>query len=311
MAAQHKEIPMKTFSQLFVCAFVLLVSGCQSLQPSTTAGPTMKQALVNGVALNYVEQGQGAPVVFVHGAFSDHRNWEAQRAEIAKRYRYIALDQRYFGTAPWSDDGAKYSVPTHANDLAAFIQQLNAGPVHVVGWSYGGAVALVLAVQRPDLVRSLFLNEPALGSIVSDPADQKILAEERRGVASAVAASKANNQAQAVQIFADWVNDEPGSFEALPSTMRNVHLENSRTLPAHFASPPSPAITCPQLGQLKVPVSVAKGQQSRPFFTILADATHRCIPGSRLIVTPNARHMAPVQNTSAFNAALLAHLDGR
>ncbi len=302
---------MRTFLHFFVCVFVLLASGCQSLQSSTTAAPQMKEALVEGVKLNYLEQGQGVTVVFVHGAFSDHRVWEAQRAEVSKRFRYIALDQRYFGAAPWSDNGINYSVATHANDLAAFIQQLKAGPVHVVGWSYGGSVALVLAAQRPDLVRSLFLNEPALGSIVNDSADQTILAEERKGVGPAVAASKANDQAQAVRLFANWVNDQPGSFEALPSTMRNVHLENDRTLPAHFASPPPPAISCSQLGQLKVPVTVAKGQQSRPFFTILADTTHRCIPGSRLIVTPNARHMAPVQNTSAFNAALLAHLDGR
>ena len=302
---------MRTFLQLFVCAFVFLASGCQSLPPRTTDAPKMKQALVDGVTLNYVEQGQGVPVVFVHGAISDHRIWEAQRAEIAKRYRYIALDQRYFGVAPWSDNANKYSVATHANDLVAFIHQLGAGPVHLVAWSYGGAVALVLAAERPDLVRSIFLNEPALGSIVSDSSDQKTLAEERKAIAPAVAASKANDQAKAVQILADWVNNQTGSFAALPSTIRDVNLENARTLPAHFASPPVPAITCSQLGQLKVPVTVAKGQQTRPFFAILADTTHRCIPGSRLIVTPNARHMAPIQNTSAFNAALLAHLDGR
>ncbi len=302
---------MKTFLRLLVCAILLFLSGCQSLQGPSNDGPKVKQALVQGVTLNYLEQGQGVPVVFVHGAFSDHRNWEAQRAAISNRYRYIALDQRYFGTAPWVDNATKYSVATHASDLAAFIQQLNVGPVHVVGWSYGGAVALVLASQRPDLVQSLFLNEPALGSIVNDPTEQKTLAEERKGTAPAVAASKANDQPQAVQLFADWVNAQPGSFQALPATMRSVHLENARTLPAHFGAPPPPSIACAQLGQIKVPVTVAKGQQTRPFFAILANAAHSCIPGSRLIVTPNARHMAPAQNPTAFNAALLTHLEGR
>lgn len=302
---------MKMLLQLFICAFVFLASGCQSLDSSAMATPKAGQALVNGVMLKYLEQGQGVPVVFVHGAFSDHRNWEAQRAEVAVRYRYIALDQRYFGLAPWSDDATKYSLASHANDLVAFIEQLKAGPVHLVGWSYGGAIALVVAAQRPELVRSLFLNEPSLGTIVSDPTDQATLAEERKGIAPALAASKASNQAQAVQIFADWVNVQPGSFDALPAPMRNVHLENARTLPAHFASPPPPAISCSQVGKFKFPVTVTKGQQSRKFFTILADTTHRCIPGSRLIVIPNARHMAPVQNTAAFNAALLVHLDGR
>lgn len=302
---------MRMLLQIAVFAFVALAFGCQSLETSTPAVPTMKQVLVDGVTLNYLEQGQGATVVFVHGAFSDHRNWDAQRAEVSKHYRFIALDQRYFGTAPWADNATKYSLANHANDLAAFIQQLDSGPVHVVGWSYGGAIALVLATKRPDLVRSLFLNEPSLGSIISDPADQKTLAEERKGLAPAVAASKANDQAQSLQLFADWVNNQPGSFAALPVAMRNVHLENARTLPAHFASPPPPAISCSQLGQIKVPVVVAKGQQSRPFFTVLADTTQRCIPGARIIVTPNAGHMAPAQNASAFNAALLTHLDSQ
>jgi len=107
------------------------------------------------VTLNYLDEGQGVPVVFVHGAFSDRRNWEAQRAAVSKQYRYIALDQRYFGAAPWSDGGSRYSVATHANDLAVFIEQLNAGPVNVVGWSYGGAVAVKSGPTSPRTMQIL------------------------------------------------------------------------------------------------------------------------------------------------------------
>ena len=76
---------MRMLLQVAVFAFVVLASGCQSLETSTPAAPTMKQAIVAGVTLNYLEQGQGATVVFVHGAFSDHRNWDAQRAEVDHR----------------------------------------------------------------------------------------------------------------------------------------------------------------------------------------------------------------------------------
>ena len=135
---------MRMLLQGAVFAFVVLASGCQSLETSIPAAPTMKQALVDGVTLNYLEQGQGATVVFVHGAFSDHRNWDAQRAEVSKHYRFIALDQRYFGTAPWADNATKYSLANHANDLAAFIQQLNSGPVAcgglVLRWRYSACL---------------------------------------------------------------------------------------------------------------------------------------------------------------------------
>src|SRR5436853_4520607 len=52
---------------------------------------------VIGTHIKYVEEGQGAPIVFVHGGVSDHRAWEAQREIVARHYRFIAIDQRYFG----------------------------------------------------------------------------------------------------------------------------------------------------------------------------------------------------------------------
>ena len=85
------------------------------------------QVLVNGVDLHYVDQGTGTPVVFVHGSFSDLRFWEPQREAVARRYRFIALTQRYFGTTPWPDDGKHYADKTHAADLTAFLRQINAG----------------------------------------------------------------------------------------------------------------------------------------------------------------------------------------
>ena len=300
---------MKFLIQFF-CTVVLLASGCRSLQSTMNPAPPLQQVQVEGATLSYVEQGQGEAVVFVHGTFSDHRVWEGHRENIAKRYRYIALDQRYFGTASWTDTGAKYSVSTHADDLAMFIDRLGVGPVHLVGFSYGGAVVIVLAARRPELVRSLFMYEPALGSIVTDPSTQKILAEERKELGPSVAASKSNDQAMAVRLFVDWVDGQKGSFDALSADIRQVLLENARTLPPQFAAPPPPVVHCTQLAQMKVPVTIGKGQQSRPYFTVLADATHQCMPGSKLVVFPNARHMAPVKNGAAVNAAILAHLNG-
>ena len=84
---------------------------------------------VNGVDLSYVEQGTGATVVFAHSAFSDARFWEPQRETIPRQYRFVAYDYRYHGTAPWPDDGKRYSATVHAADLAALIRGLNAGPV--------------------------------------------------------------------------------------------------------------------------------------------------------------------------------------
>src|SRR6266446_9757637 len=108
----------------------------------------MPEIRVNGVDLFYVDQGAGPPVVFVHGAWMDLRYWEPQREVVAAKYHFIAYTLRYHGTARWPDDGQRYSTATHLADLTAFIRQLNAGPVHLVGLSMGGRLVNEVIAQR-------------------------------------------------------------------------------------------------------------------------------------------------------------------
>ena len=143
-----------------------LACGSAAAQAMSAAPPAVKHASVNGVDLVYLEQGQGAPVVFVHGAFSDHRAWEGQREAVAQRHRYIALTQRYFGTAPWPDSGEKYSLATHADDLAVFIRELKAGPVRVVGWSYGGAIAQPVPAENSEFDLPKIKKQTPVGNAI-------------------------------------------------------------------------------------------------------------------------------------------------
>src|SRR5262245_37458925 len=130
---------------------------CLLIPSQATSGPIAKEVEVNGVRLPYVEQGTGEAIVFVHGVLSDLRSWEPVRERISGEYRYIAYTQRYFGTGPWRDEGQNFSVATHADDLVRFIASLDTGPVHLVGWSYGGQVATAATLKDPSLVRSLIL----------------------------------------------------------------------------------------------------------------------------------------------------------
>src|SRR5205807_668415 len=126
----------------------------------------MQQLKASDIGLLYTEQGAGAPVVFVHGAWMDLRYWEPQREAVAAKYRFIAYTLRYHGTTRWSDDGQRYSTATHLADLTAFIRRLNAGPVHLVGLSMGGRLATLSALQHPDLLRSLTVLEPPLDDLL-------------------------------------------------------------------------------------------------------------------------------------------------
>jgi pimeloyl-ACP methyl ester carboxylesterase len=276
-----------------------------------TEAPQIKQVTIKSTQLTYQEQGRGRPIVFVHGAITDYRTWDGQREAVAAQNRFIALTMRYFGTDPWPDAGANYSMKTHTDDLVAFIQNLNAGPVDLVGWSYSGPIALLVAVQHPELVRSLFLDEPATLAFVTDPADFKVATQDRGAMtAPTVAAVKAGDTAGAVKSLFNSVNGQPDLFDAVPAAVRTMLLDNARTLPISFAAPPPPTITCEQVGQIKVPTTVAVGELTRPFYKIASSAVARCIPGAKLVVIPKGRHAAAVQVTSAFNDALVRFLSG-
>jgi pimeloyl-ACP methyl ester carboxylesterase len=303
------EMVMSKFSFLCVAVCLFFLAGCQSVQKQQLAAPTVKQMSVNGVNLTYVEQGQGAPVLFVHGSNSDYRIWEPQRQALAANYRFIAVSQRYFGVAPWTDTGAKFSQATFIEDLRAFIKGLNSGPVHLVGWSFSGGTLLPLAVQNPELVKSIFVFEPSMGTMVTDPSELTAMSDDRRDmVGPAFAAVKAGDHAAAVRVFMDSVNGQPGTYDAFPSATRAIMLDNARMLPLLFAAPPPPPISCAQLGQIKVPVMIARGELTRPIYRIMADTASRCVPGSRLIVVPQARHLWPGQESTAFNRLVLDFL---
>jgi pimeloyl-ACP methyl ester carboxylesterase len=114
----------------------------------------------------------------VHGAASDLRTWDRQRAALAAHYRTIAFTQRYYGTAPWPADWPQYRIGTHADDLAAFIRGLGAGPAHLVAWSSGSHIVLNVALRNPELVRSVFVYEPVVPSYVDDPAELKAIGDD-------------------------------------------------------------------------------------------------------------------------------------
>lgn len=296
--------------RVLVCVIITasLLAACGSSRLDAN-GPQIRQINVNGVSLRYEQQGEADTVVLVHGAVADFRGWDATRDAVAAHYHVLAASNRYFGTGPWPDAGATFSMQSHADDLAAFIRALNTTPVNLVGWSYGADIALVIAVQHPDLVKSVFAYEPSLTTFVSDPADRKAISSDQQlAFGPAFAISQHGDQEAALRPFVDGVNGLPGTYDQLPAHVQTVLSENARTIPLQLNAPPPPAITCANLGRISVPVTIARGTLTRPFFRVAADTAHRCIPGSRLVLIQDGRHLAPVELPGEFNAQLLAFL---
>ncbi len=111
----------------------------------------------DGGRLHYEVAGSGEPIVFLHGFGLDLSLWDPQWPVFAQRYRTIRYDLRGYGAS---------SVPTggysHVDDFIALTKHLKATAAHVVGLSNGGRVALRIAAEKPEAVRSLTLADTAL-----------------------------------------------------------------------------------------------------------------------------------------------------
>ena len=279
---------------------------------NATSSALAKEAEVNGVRLQYLEQGSGEPVVFVHGIISDHRVWDPIiRDEIARKYRFIALTQRYFGIGLWKDDGKEFSVATFADDLAKFITSLNAGPVHLVGWSFGGHVATTMAVQNPSLVRSLVLYEASVMSVLSaDSTEGKVAREDRdRIFAPGAAASKAGDPVKATRLLLEALFQlPPGGSDREPQAFQTMLDDNARTTLLAFAAPPPPDLTCNVLKNFTKPTLVMRGEKTQPSYVMMNEAIGKCVPGAVQIVLPNVNHDGPIRDPAGFSAAVVGFL---
>lgn len=109
--------------------------------------------------LSYSEFGApDAPtVLIVHGLFGSGRNWGVIAKRLSDKARVITVDQRNHGQSGWTKT---HTYADMADDLAELIVHLG-GPVHVVGHSMGGKAAMVLAVQKPELVERLVVGDIA------------------------------------------------------------------------------------------------------------------------------------------------------
>jgi esterase len=119
---------------------------------------------VNGIRLYYEEHGEGTPILCIHGGGSSALVWADAVEELARLGRVIAYDRRGCTRSERPEPYERTSVAEQADDAATLLGALAAAPAVVIGRSYGGAVAIDLALRYADRVRALVLLEgDALG----------------------------------------------------------------------------------------------------------------------------------------------------
>jgi pimeloyl-ACP methyl ester carboxylesterase len=284
----------------------------------------MATRIINGTSLEVVEQGTGDPVLHVHGSSSDHRTWRAQLDLLGERYRALAYSRRYHWPNRPIPDGADYAMREHVDDLRALLHDLDAGPVHLVGHSYGALVTLLLAVREPDLVRSLVLAEPpAITLFVSNrprPTELLKLLLTRpqtalaiikfgaKGIKPATAAARRGDMNASMRIFGAAVL---GSrfHTGLPAARRKQVAANA--IAAEFLGSGFPPLIDSELRGMTVPTLLVGAEHSPALFHRLLDRLEELLPSTERVEIRGASHIMHEDQPAAYAAAVGAFLAAR
>lgn len=245
------------------------------------------------------------PLLLIHGAPGDARLWTPVIDALPAAGDARAITLSYFGTARWPDDGGNFGTVRHKHDIVGYVEAAMETPVDLVAWSFGCHPALLAAIERPDLFRSLVLYEPSLDSYVDDPAAKAAFAEDCMAAFPPVMAAMSEGDDQrALEIIVDNAGG-PGCLAGMSEERRRFYLDSVRTLSLITGGGQPPTqITSAQAAGLQVPVTIACGADTRPMFSIPSRGLADAIPHARFALVPGAGHMLPETDPVRFAALL-------
>jgi 3-oxoadipate enol-lactonase len=257
----------------------------------------MPKVRINDIDLYYESTGQGPPVLLIHGLGSSTRDWEPQIAAFPAHYRVVAFDVRGHGQS--DKPPGPYSVPLFTADTAELIRSLEIGPCHIIGISMGGMIAFQLAVDTPELVKSLVIVNSAPEMIVRTFQDRLNVLQRSLlvrvfgmrkigGVLSSRLFPKPEQESIRQMFIERWSEND-----------QRAYMESFRGLLGWSVSDLLHTIMCPTLviasDEDYTPVSIKEKYVER-------------LPHAELIVIEDARHAVTAERPEEFNKVVLDFL---
>ena len=231
---------------------------------------------------------------------------------LAERFHMIAIDVTGFGgTDSWSHD-RPLTLDDEADAIAAVIESVvgdDGAPVHLAGHSFGGAIALRLAVTGKAPLASLTLVEPAPYPILAEAGEDALYEEAATinlGFIEAVAAGRSE---AAFERYIDYYTDGPGAWIAFSGKARARFLQSASDVARALAAVHADGMKRADVAALDLPAQLIHGALTSGPHARLCEVLAETIPGAGLSVVEEAGHMLTMTHPGPV-AALIAGLAG-
>lgn len=268
--------------------------------------PTLE---IHGHPVELARKGDGEPVVLLHASGSSGSQWRALADRLGDRFLTLAPDAYgHGGTAAWPG----YGEFTLADETALVLGLIDglAEPVHLVGHSYGGAIALQVARARPGRLRSLALIEPVAVHLLADgDAADKAALREFAELGEAVTRCLCRGDYQGGSgCFVDYWNG-PGAWAGTPIERRRGMAANLGVRAIAFHALTSDPCRIEDVAEIAVPTLLLQGSRTTTAARRVCDRLARAMPFALMQVITGAGHMSPVTHRDQVNDLLVAHLE--
>jgi len=259
----------------------------------------MDHVTIDGMRIAYSARGNGRPLVLLHGAISDGRDWRPQVEELSDQFRVVAWDAPGAGSS--SDPPESFSLADYAATLAGFVRALGLEHPHICGLSFGAGLAIALYEHDPSLPASLVLASAYAGWNGSLPAEevrqrlQGALRDTERPADEVVSSFLPS-------LFASPVSRQ--TIDEIRSIMLEFHPAGVRAMARAFAAADLRHV----LPSIAIPTLLLYGDQDVRAPRAVAEQLHTAIPRSRLVFIEGVGHQSNLEAPQRFNDEVRAFL---
>jgi lipase len=255
----------------------------------------------SGGAVKVFERGSGSPVVFLHSGVGSAGEWREVFSLWPEGHRLIAVDAYRGGDGLPAPE--RRTLDDYADQVHAVVDHVG-GPVHLVGFSWGGTTALHMAIRTPEALASLTVVEPEAYSLLqSEHAEAfdgiSALRDRWRGHV------RADRWYEAFEEFVDFYNG-PGSFARWPADRRDAFLEDQRARGDLWDVLFDAPLTAEALRTVAVPVHVVEGSATSAVDHAICQVVLRHVPRVAHSVIQGAGHMMPLTHAPELTRILVA-----
>ncbi|MGA3191478.1 MAG: alpha/beta hydrolase [Candidatus Bathyarchaeia archaeon] len=278
---------------------------------------SLQSVNVDSVELSFVERGAGRSVIFIHGIPTDYRAWDAQVEALSKGFHTLSYSRRCAYPSK-RKDFENSTIENNAKDLAGLIKTVDDGPVHLVGHSYGGFVAVYCAFQHPELVRSLVLAVPYIPTLLIRNLDSALdkFSLLVRKPSVALSAQKLLNNAvypalkeldqgngeKALRIHLDGLQQRQNAFDQFPEQVKSMLLDNKETI--RELTTKLPPFTSEEARTVSAPTLLIRGDSCPKALCAIIELLAKSMRKSQSTTVSNCAHFPHFENPEEFNSKI-------